>query len=463
MALAGGTPPGVRRSDGALTRLLYRVVDLRYRVVDVRPDEVRALLWSCTYFFCVLAAYYVLRPIRDEMGIAGGVRNLPWLFTGTLVGMLIAHPPFAALVSRLPRVRFVSITYRFFMANILVFYALLRLLPESQTIWVGRAFFIWVSVFNLFVVSVFWAFMVDLFSVEQGKRLFGFIGVGGTLGAVAGSAFTAALVARIQPVYLLLGSVLLLEVAVLSVRRLSALPQMTSRAASPKEDPGEPIGGRVLAGVSHVFRSPYLLGIVAYMLLYTITATFLYFQQAEIVERVFEGRAARTGFFAKIDLLVNVLTLGTQVFLTGRIIKLLGVGVTLALLPLLCLVGFTGLGLVGFAGLGLAPAVGVLVTFQVLRRAGNFSLARPARETLYTVVSREDKYKAKNFIDTFVYRGGDQIGAWSYAAMGWIGLTMTGIAFAAVPLAGVWLLVALWLGRKQMVIARANVPEGITR
>jgi AAA family ATP:ADP antiporter len=219
----------------------------------------------------------------------------------------------------------------------------------------------------------------------------------------------------------------------------------------------------VLAGVSHVFRSPYLLGIVAYMLLYTITATFLYFQQAEIVERVFEGRAARTGFFARIDLLVNVLTLGTQVFLTGRIIKLLGVGVTLALLPLLCMVGFTGLGLVGFAGLGLAPAVGVLVTFQVLRRAGNFSLARPARETLYTVVSREDKYKAKNFIDTFVYRGGDQIGAWSYAAMGWIGLTMTGIAFAAVPLAGVWLLVALWLGRKQTVIARANVPEGITR
>ncbi len=438
----------MRRSSGAPTRLLYRVV-------DVRSDEVRALLWSCTYFFCVLAAYYVLRPIRDEMGIAGGVRNLPWLFTGTLVGMLIAHPPFAALVSRLPRLRFVSITYRFFMANILVFFALLKVLPESQTIWVGRAFFIWVSVFNLFVVSVFWAFMVDLFSVEQGKRLFGFIGVGGTLGAVAGSAFTAALVARIQPVYLLLGSVLLLEVAVLSVRRLSALPQMTSRTASPKEDPGEPIGGRVLAGVGHVFRSPYLLGIVAYMLLYTITATFLYFQQAEIVERVFEGRAARTGFFARIDLLVNVLTVGTQVFLTGRIIKLLGVAVTLALLPLLCMVGF--------AGLGLVPAVGVLVTFQVLRRAGNFAVARPARETLYTVVSREDKYKAKNFIDTFVYRAGDQIGAWSYAAMGWIGLTMTGIAFAAVPIAGVWLLVALWIGRKQTVIARANVPGGITK
>ncbi len=432
-------------SSGVLTRLLHRVV-------DVRSDEVRALLWSCAGFFSVLAAYYVLRPIRDEMGIAGGVRNLPWLFTGTLVGMLIAHPPFAALVSRLPRVRFVSITYRFFMANILIFFALLEILPESQTIWVGRAFFIWVSVFNLFVVTVFWAFTVDLFSVEQGKRLFGFIGVGGTLGAVAGSAFTASLVVRIQPVYVLLGSVLLLEVAVLSVRRLSALPRMTSRVASPKEDPDEPIGGRALAGVGHVFRSPYLLGIVAYMLLYTITATFLYFQQAEIVERVFEGGAARTGFFARIDLLVNVLTLGTQVFLTGRIIKLLGVAVTLALLPLLVMVGFTGLGLV--------PTVGVLAAFQVLRRAGNFALARPARETLYTVVSREDKYKAKNFIDTFVYRGGDQIGAWSYAAMGWIGLTMTGIAFAAVPIAGVWLVVALWIGWKQTVIARANMPRG---
>ena len=182
------------------------------------------------------------------------------------------------------------------------------------------------------------------------------------------------------------------------------------------------------------------------MFLFTIAATFLYFHQADIVDRTFDDRAVRTAFFARIDLLVNLLTLGTQVFLTGRILRVLGVALTLILLPLVCVVGFTTL--------GLAPTLAVIVIFQTIRRAGNYAVARPTREILYTVVPREDKFKAKCFIDTFVYRSGDQIGAWSYALMAVIGLSMSGIAFVAVPLSAVWLGIALWLGRQQEVMAR---------
>ena len=379
------------------------------------------------------------------MGVAGGVQNLPWLFTGTLIGMLIFNPPYAALVSRLPRLRFVSLAYRFFMANILVFFLLLQVTTETQNIWIGRIFFIWTSVFNLFVVSIFWAFMADVFTSAQGKRLFGFIGVGGTLGGIVGSGLTAALAEQIGPVYLLLVSIALLEVGVFSVRRLSIISKgFRERQATAR--PEEAIGGGVMSGLTRVARSPYLLGICGYMFLFTIAATFLYFHQADIVDRSFEDRGVRTAFFARIDLLVNLLTLGTQVFLTGRILKVLGVALTLTLLPLVCVVGFTTL--------GLAPTLAVIVIFQTIRRAGNYAVARPTREILYTVVPREDKFKAKCFIDTFVYRSGDQIGAWSYALMAVIGLSMSGIAFVAVPLSAIWLGIGLRLGRQQEAIAR---------
>ena len=415
------------------------------RIVDVRREEVAALIWSCVYFFCVLSAYYIIRPLRDEMGVAGGVQNLPWLFTGTLVGMLVFNPPYAALVARLPRLQFVSWSYRFFMANIFIFFLLLQMSGETQNIWVGRIFFIWTSVFNLFVVSIFWAFMADVFTSAQGKRLFGFIGVGGTVGGIVGSGLTAALAEQIGPTYLLLVSTALLEVGVLSVRRLSMISR-GFRDRQPAARPDTPIGGGVMSGVTRVAQSPYLLGICGYMLLFTIAATFLYFEQADIVDRGFTDRAVRTAFFARIDLLVNLLTLGTQMFLTGRILKALGVAVTLILLPAICVLGF--------AMLGFAPALAVIVVFQTVRRASNYAIARPAREILYTVVAREDKFKAKSFIDTFVYRSGDQIGAWSYALMGLIGLSMTGIAFVAVPLSAIWLGIGFWLGRQQEGMAR---------
>jgi AAA family ATP:ADP antiporter len=421
------------------------------RIVDVRPDETAALGWAGLYFFGLLAGYFIIRPLREEMGVAGGVGNLPWLFTGTLVAMLLVHPPFAALVARLPRSRFVPITNRFFVVNLLVFYLLLHVLDSAERIWLGRVFFVWTSVFNLFVVSVFWGVMADTFSPSQGRRLFGFIAMGGTLGGLAGSTLTAELAPRLGITNLLLVSAVLLELATHAAGRLVArAPARAQPGTSPAATPAGPdpvIGGSVLAGVTHVARSPYLLGICLYMLLFTIGSTILYFQQAQFASAMTDS-GERTAFFARIEQAVQLITVCTQAFLTGRVIKYLGIAGTLALLP--------ALSAVGFLALGLAHAVGVFVVFQVVRRAGEFAVAKPAREVLYTVVSREDKYKAKNLIDTFVYRAGDQVGAWSYAFIAMAGMSAAGIALLAAPLAAVWLAVAVWLGRRHETMT----PDG---
>jgi AAA family ATP:ADP antiporter len=417
------------------------------RILDVRAAEIPALGWSWLYIFAVLSAYYILRPIRDDMGVAGGVENLQWLFTGTLLGMIVVNPPFAALVARMPRARFIAIAYRFFIANLLLFVFLMKVASAEQNIWIGRVFFIWTSVFNLFVVSIFWALMVDVFDSEQSKRLFGFIAAGATLGGIVGSSVTAAFAQHVPAIYLLLGSALLLEVSVFSVRRLSRL-EVTLQQRPQARDGQPAIGGSALSGLTHAFKSPYLVNVSVYILLYAITSTFLYFEQADIARHSFAGRGARTAFFARIDLWVNLLTLGAQLFLTARVLRALGVAFTLSILP--------ALSFLGFGAMATAPTIVVLVIYQVLRRTGNFSFARPSREVLFTVVPREDKYKAKSFIDTVIYRAGDQVGAWSYAGLGLVGLSMTAIAVVAVPISAAWLLNGLWLGRKQEALANAE-------
>lgn len=427
---------------GAVHRLLQRVV-------AVRPEEVRAVLWCWLYIFAVLSSYYIMRPIRDEMGVAGGVRNLQWLFTGTLAGMLILNVPFAWLVKTLPRSRFIPLTYRFFALNILLFALALHLAGPAETIWIGRIFFIWVSVYNLFVVSVFWQLNVDLFNPEQGKRLFGFIAAGATIGAIVGAGITAALARFVAPTLLLIGAAVLLEVAVFSVGRLAALsPALHRRPSASREEAAQekPVGGGVLAGIANAVRSPYLLGVSAFLLLFAITSTFLYFQQAAIVSHSFASRGAQTAFFATIDLAVNALTLLVQLFFTGRIVAFLGVPLALALLP-----AFT---MAGFGALALMPTLGAIAGFQVLRRAGDYAIARPTREVLFTVVPREDRYKTKGFIDTFVYRLGDQVGAWSVALLSGAGARAA--TLTAVGVAALWLLTGLWLGRRQQALEQLS-------
>lgn len=424
------------------------------RLTGARPEEARLVFLSALYFFFILSAYYVIRPIREEMAVAGGVENIPWLFTGTLTAMLLVHPIFAAVVSRWTRRRFVTLTYRFFMLNLVVYFLLLRIVADGgASVWIGRTFFVWISVFNLFVVSVFWSFMTDIFRERQSRRLFGLIGVGGTVGGIVGSSITAFLVGFLSPATLLLFSVVLLEGAVVCLKALDSRCATRAAAAGAPGDgreAGDVIGGSALEGIRRVLASPYLLGIGAFMLLFTIGSTFLYNIQADIVSRTFATGAERTSVFARIDLSVNILTLCTQLFLTGRILKWLGVRLALGILPVISVLGFLAL--------GAAPVFAVFVVFQVLRRAGNFALAVPTREVLYTVLPRRDKYKAKNFNDLFVYRAGDQIGVWAFAGLRALGLGSSALALTMAPLAGLWLVIALWLGRKQAVLARS--PAG---
>lgn len=419
------------------------------RLVTVEEGEWRATLLAFTFFFFLLASYFILRSIRDTLGVQAGVGRLPYLFTGTLLATLTLQPLSAALVARVPVRKFIPIVYRCFGACLLFFIAALTWWPNSDK-WLAPVFFIWTSVFNLFVVSVFWGFMSDTFRSEQGKRLYGFISVGGTVGAIAGSAITASLAKMVGMTVLLCFSVVLLEIAVQCVRRFPSSFRADTRE---REDANLTVGGGSWTGITHVFASPYLIMICLYMLMFTIGTTVLYFQQAEIVKAEFADRDSQTAFLARIDLIVQLLTVTSQLFLTGRMIKWLGVGITLAVLPLMSVIGFTTLGMI--------PTLSVFVVFQVLRRAGNYGFASPAREVLFTVVIPEDKYKAKNFIDTFVYRSGDQIGAWSYALLSGVGLAVSSISLIAAPMSAVWLGVALWLGKRHSTMQRDEAVKEV--
>ncbi|MGZ5071724.1 MAG: NTP/NDP exchange transporter [Usitatibacter sp.] len=401
------------------------------RVVAVRPAEARALLWSFAYFFCLLAGYYVLRPLRDEMGIAGGVKNLQWMFTATFVVMLAAVPLFGAVVAKLPRRRFIPLVYHFFVANIAVFWLLLTLGVEKPL--VARVFFVWISVFNLFAVSVFWSFMADLWTSEQGKRLFGFIAAGGSAGALVGPAATVALAGVIGPVNLLVVAGVLLEVAVICAGRLEGEGRRESQA--------EAIGGGWLAGLAMVLRSPYLAGIALWVFLLSLAGTFLYFQQANIVAAASDDPAVRTRIFATIDLAVGILTIAVQFFATGKLIERFGVGRAAAFLPLVFAAGFLVL--------AWSPMLAVVIAFQAIQRTANFALSNPAREVLFTVLGREEKYKAKNVIDIVVFRGADAVSGWLFALLRGAGFQLSTISLAAVPVAAAWLVLALALGRAQ--------------
>lgn len=428
-----------------MNRIKSSIRSTLLKTVQVEPGEVRALLWSFSYFFSLLCSYYIIRPMRDEMGILGGVENLQWLFTGTLLAMTAAIPLFGWVSSRFLRRQFLPYVYSFFIITLLLFYSLMD--GQIAPAYIARAFFIWASVFNLFIVSVFWSFMTDIYSNAQARRLFAFIAAGGTVGALTGPTLTALLVQPLGMRNLLLVSAVFLSWAIICIARLSVWSESnrTGEEELPAKQKEEEIGGGIWAGVVMVVRSPYLLGICLLMLLFTTLATFLYFMQAQIIRDAFVDSAQRTAVFASIDLVVNALTLVVQVFLTSRLIKWFGLASVLAIIPVLLAIGFTLL--------GVAPVLAVLLVVQVIRRAGNYAVMRPAREMLYVVLSREEKYKAKNFIDTFVYRTGDAISAWVYAAMRSIGLGLSGIALIAVPLALIWAWIAFGLGRKQARIA----------
>jgi ATP:ADP antiporter, AAA family len=412
-------------------------------MLPATPQERAAALWSFGYFFTLLTGYYVLRPLRDQMGIAGGVKNLPWMFTATFVTLLVAQPLYGALVAKLPRARFIPIVYHFFVANLALFWLLLTL--DVAPVIVARVFFVWVSVFNLFAVAVFWSFMADLFTAEQGKRLFGFIGAGGTAGALLGPVITIAMSVPLGPVNLLIAAAAFLEMAVICVYQLerAATAQAGTHAAPQR------VGGGAFTALPELIRSPYLLGVGAWVSLLSFCATIVYFAQANIVSAAVHGAGAQTRVFASIDLAVGLLSLTTQVFATGQLLKRFGTGVAAGALPAIYVIGFVAL--------AMAPTLAIVVIVQVMQRWMNFAIANPARQVFFTVVSREEKYKAKNLIDVVIYRGSDALYGWVYDTLQVLGLKLGAIALCALPLAGGWLILSAALGRAQE--RRAALPQ----
>ncbi|MEO7723217.1 MAG: MFS transporter, partial [Chthoniobacterales bacterium] len=310
------------------------------KAVDVRPNEVRALWLGFAFHFFILSGYYIMRPIRDSIAAGSKLETLPWMFTATLVAMLLANAAFAAIVARFSRPKFIPIAYGFFILNLALFFFLMKTAPPAQQVWIGRALYVWVSVFNLFNTAIFWAFMTDLFTVEQGKRLFGFIAVGGSLGAIAGAYLTKLYIRDLGPANLLALSAAIFALA-------GCLVRFFPRGFAENEKAGEeekPIGGSIWSGVTHIGKSPYLMALAGSIMLYTITSTWAYFQQSDLAREMLKSSEERTVFLANLEIWVNSITVLIQIFLTGRLLKWFGVGFTLVALPVVSLVGFVAMG-----------------------------------------------------------------------------------------------------------------------
>lgn len=391
------------------------------RLLKAEPHELPAVAWAFAYFFLLLCSYYILRPVRDSLAVDLGPKTLRQLFTATFAAMLALVPLFGWMCARLSRARLLPLVYAFFSLNLLVFTLALD----------GRVFFVWLSVFNLFVVSVFWSFMSDLFDTGQAARLYGAIAAGGSAGAIAGPLAASLLVSPLGIRGLLVLSALVLSATVLCIVMLARWAQRHPRKGEPPAD--APIGGGILEGVRAVLGSPFLLAICGYLLCYTGLSTALYFQQVEILAREVPDAEARTRLLASVDLSVNGLTLALQLFAFSRLAAALGPTGMLAVMPLVSLAGFLLL--------GASPVLAVLIAFGVTRRVGEFALSKPAREALFTVVPRRSRYKAKNFIDTVVYRGGDALSGWLFAGL-------AGAAFVAAGVSAVWTGLALYLGHR---------------
>jgi AAA family ATP:ADP antiporter len=421
---------GEERS-GALARGLGKLV-------QVRPGETAALLWSFAYFFVLLAAYYILKPLRDQMGIAGGVKNLPYLFTVTFVVMLIAQPLYGALVARVSRARFIPIVYQFFVANLAIFWALLH--NGVAVSLVARIFFVWISVFNLFAVAVFWSFMADLFEREQFKRLFGFIAAGGTSGALLGPVAAIWLVQPLGPVNLLIVAGGLLQIAVVCTLCLEGAVAAMNPAHAPHEPLAEQQPGMAwLEGFVSIARSRYLLGNAIWIMLLSFGGTMVYLEQANLVAASGAAAASQIRFFATIDVAVGIITLFVQWLVTGRIATRFGTAVALAFQPVIFVLGF--------AVLAVSPVLLVVLVFQSLQGAAGFAISNPARQVLFTVVSRHDKYKAKSVIDVVVFRGSDAASGGIFAALKSLG--PEAVAAIGLVLSVGWVALSFGLGRSE--------------
>jgi AAA family ATP:ADP antiporter len=417
------------------------------RVFGLRPEEGRVVSVAALAHFLLLLSYMQLRPLRDALGIFGGKANLPWLFTATFAAMIVVFPIFGWAASRLGRARLLRVSFRVCAVVMLALFIGLRWGPEQAS---AYAFFVWISVFNMFGLSLMWSVFTERFAPEQATRTFGLIAFGGSLGALAGPALAALVASLVDPIWLLPISAITLELGMRCVGVVLASgpadqdtseranPDEDARAAAPPERP--PLGGNPFAGIGLLVQRAGLRGIAGYLLLMTLASTVFYFTQADIIERELPDRGDQVSFLAGIDFATNAVALTIQALLTGRLIRRLGLGWTLVSLPAVCLLAFLGF--------GLRPGLWTLAAAQVFRRASNYALSKPSREILYTGESPEARYKAKNVIDTLVYRGGDAISGWAYSGVTALGMGLGSIAHAMLPIVAIWGVTGWWLGRR---------------
>lgn len=415
---------------------------LLQRLSNVHADETSATILAFFCLFSLFTGYAILRPLRDSMVLIGGIdsrsTNLSGLFGWTFIGMLVAMPIYGWLASRFPRRVFLPIVYVFFILNLLGFYYVLRESPGSEA--AARVFYVWVSVVNLFVVSVFWSLMADTFSSEQAVRIFSFVAAGSSAGSLLGPALTGALVRSLGNANLLLVSVCFWALAM--VLMITLIKRFGSGVGVEKAQrpPERPIGGNPFAGFSLVFTSRYLMGIGIFIFLLSTASTLLYLQQQALIESVILDKVARTQLLSRIDFAANALALILQVLAVGRLTSRLGVAVMLISVPLMMVLGFSVLALV--------PALPVVIGVLIARRSGEYSVMRPCREMLFTSVPRATKYKAKNFIDTVIYRFSDWVNALAHDFLMGRGATTGTIAWVGAGASAIWALVAYILGRR---------------
>lgn len=425
------------------------------RIVEFEDDrEFKGMLLAAAYGFLIMLGYYILRAVRDEIAAADR-GNLQILWTVVFFVMIVAVHAYSWVTSRYPRGVFVPLANRFFIACLVGFWASLVFLPESTRIWIDRVFYVWTSMFALFVVTVFWGLVADCFTKEQGKRLFGFVAIGASSGAMMGSLITERLATAVPVFTLLLIACIPLEGASWFAKSLHQ--NFGSSDGSGHASADKPLEGDAWSGMKAVFQSRYLLGIATFIAFMTFASTIFYFAQSDLIYDAISDRGERRALLARMDLWVNGLTLLFEVYLTARVIRWLGLGISLALVPATVVFGFVAL--------GLWPTLTTLIIVQVAYRALRYGLAKPVREVLFTVVSREEKYKSKAFIDAAVYRGGDLVSGWIYAGLAALGLTIGSIALLAAPVAGIWAVIALRVGaegeaRKSDTEPRAVAPVG---
>jgi len=424
------------------------------RVLGLEQHEYLAVAWSFAYFFCVLSSYYILRPVREQMAVGSGPDTIPYLFIGTFIAMLVATPVFGWVASRFPRRVFLPWVYLFFISNIIIFWIVFSRAVNNggEYIWLGRTFFVWLSVFNLFIVSVFWSFMADIYTREQGRRLFGVITAGGSIGALFGGAVTSALVVPIgfQNLLPISAAILLLAVLCISQLRVWVVREHEDEITETVES-GEPLGGNPFAGITHLLSSKYFAGIAISSVVASLLGTALYMFMAELIETAIPDANEQTRFFSNINVVTSALSLVGQMFLVKHVVSRFGIGVSLALMP--------AVSVMGFALLAFDPVLGVVTFLTIARRALGFGFTKPTTDMLYSVVTPEEKYKTKNFIDTAVYRGGDVIGTWTVKLMSALGIA--GISFVMLPFAVLWTIVALWLGKDYRRQARELKHSGV--